>query len=184
MTGLWIIVALLILIFLVFIFLYNLLVSKRIRCREEWAQIDVQLKRRWDLIPNLVETVRGYAAHERETLERVTNARSAAQAAKATPERTEAENVLSGALRQLFALSEHYPGLKANQNFAMLQEEIANTENKIAFSRKQYNTAVAEYNTAAKQFPTKIVADLFNFRAETFFELDDPAQRELPQVKF
>ena len=184
MTGLWIIVAFLILIALVFVFLYNSLVSKRIRCREEWAQIDVQLKRRWDLIPNLVETVRGYAAHERETLERVTNARSAAQAAKTMPERTEAENALGGALRQLFALSEQYPGLKANQNFAMLQEEIANTENKIAFSRKQYNTAVAEYNTAAQQFPAKIVADLFNFRGEVFFELDEAAQRELPQAKF
>jgi len=184
MIAIWVILALLILILLVFIFLYNSLVARRVQCQEAFAQIDVQLKRRYDLIPNLVETVRGYAAHEKETLERVINARNAALAAKSVPERAEAENMLSGALRQIFALSESYPALKANQNFAMLQAEIAQTENQIASSRQQYNSAVAEYNTAVEQFPAKIVADMFAFKKQAFFEMEDAAQREAPKVQF
>ena len=184
MTAVWVLLALLILVLLVFIFLYNSLVGKRVQCQEAFAQIDAQLKRRYDLIPNLVETVRGYAAHEKETLERVVSARNAAQAAKDVGERAETENVLTGALRQIFALSESYPALKANQNFAMLQAENARTEDQIASARQRYNSAVAEYNTAAEQFPAKIVADMFVFKKQAFFEIEDATQREAPKVKF
>jgi LemA protein len=164
--------------------MYNSLVQKRIRCQEAWSQINVQLKRRYDLIPNLVETVKGYAAHEKTTLENVIAARSAAVAAKGVAEQAQAENVLTGALRQLFAVVEAYPNLKANENFTQLQQELAGTENKISFSRQYYNDAAATYNTARETFPSVIIANMFNFQKQEYFELPAPAEGEAPKVKF
>ena len=184
MHVLWIILAVIGVVAIVVISLYNSLVSKRMRCREGWSQIDVQLKRRYDLIPNLVETVKGYAAHEKETLESVIKARNAAIDASGVADQAAAENMLTGALKQLFALSEAYPDLKANENFAQLQEELTSTENKIAFSRQHYNDSVGQYNETIQKFPNSMVAGMFNFKAETFFELEEPAQREVPQVSF
>jgi len=166
------------------VYYYNGLVTRRVRCRNAWSQIDVQLKRRYDLIPNLVETVKGYAAHERETLEAVIQARNQAISAQGVAQQAEAENFLSGALRQLFALSESYPGLKANENFAQLQEELTSTENKIAFARQHFNDSVGSYNTAREKFPANLIAGMFGFKVEEFFELEDAEQREAPQVQF
>ena len=166
------------------VYFYNGLVTRRVRCRNAWSQIDVQLKRRYDLIPNLVETVKGYAAHERETLERVIQARNQAISAKGVAQQAEAENFLTGALRQLFALSESYPGLKANENFAQLQEELTSTENKIAFARQHYNDSVGLYNTAREKFPANLVAGVFSFKTEEFFELEEAEEREAPKVEF
>lgn len=184
MIGLWTVIGILLLLAIVVIFFYNGLVQKRIRCEEAWSQIDVQLKRRYDLIPNLVETVKGYAAHERETLEAVIAARNQAIGAEGVQAQAEAENMLSGALRQLFALSESYPALKANENFAQLQEELTSTENKIAFSRQHYNDSVAVYNTARQTFPSNIIANMFGFQKREFFEIEEPAEREAPKVEF
>ena len=184
MEILLIIIAIIVLGILATIAIYNGLVQKRIRCREAWSQIDVQLKRRYDLIPNLVNTVKGYAAHEKETLERVIQARNAAISAEGVQKQADAENMLTGALRQLFALSEAYPDLKANENFAQLQEELTSTENKIAFSRQHYNDSVGVYNIATQKFPNNLVAGMFGFKAEEFFELEDAAQREVPKVSF
>jgi len=163
---------------------YNGLVRLRNQLENAWAQIDVQLKRRHDLIPNLVETVKGYAKHERDTFERVTQARNMAMNAKSVGERAEAENVLSGALKSLFAVAEAYPELKANQNFMQLQEELASTENKVAFSRQFYNDSVMTYNTRIEVFPTNLLAGTFNFGRREFFEVKDEAQREAPKVSF
>jgi len=163
---------------------YNGLVRRRNRVQESWAQIDVQLKRRYDLIPNLVETVKGYAGHEKETLERVIQARQAGVDATGVAQQAEAENMITAALGRLFALSEAYPDLKANQNFLALQEELASTENKIGFARQYYNGEVRGFNTQTEMFPTSVVAGLFNFHRAEFFELEDAAQREAPQVKF
>ncbi len=184
MTPLTIALVITVIVAVILIALYNGLVSKRTRCRAAWSQIDVQLKRRYDLIPNLVETVKGYASHEKETLEAVINARNAAISAGTVGEQAECENMLSGALRQIFALSESYPDLKANQNFAQLQEELTSTENKIAFSRQHYNDSVGVYNIATQKFPNNLVAGMFGFKAEEFFELEDAAQREVPKVSF
>jgi len=184
MTVALIIIAIVVLLILALIAIYNGLVQKRVRCQEAWSQIDVQLKRRYDLIPNLVETVKGYAAHERETLERVIQARNAAIAAKGVKEQAQAENFLTGALRQLFALSEAYPNLKANENFAMLQEELTSTENKISFSRQHYNDSAAIYNTASLTFPSNMVARLFAFQRQDYFELEEAVQRQAPKVQF
>jgi LemA protein len=166
------------------IYLYNGLVTRRIRTQEAWSQIDVQLKRRYDLIPNLVETVKGYAKHERETLEKVVQARSQAMSAKGVAEQADAENMLSGALRQLFALSESYPALKANENFARLQEELASTENRIAFARQNYNDSCAVYNAACLKFPATLIANTFGFKPAVFFQVEEPAEREAPKVQF
>jgi LemA protein len=164
---------------------YNRLVSLREQVRAAWAQIDVLLKRRHDLIPNVVETVKGYASHERETLERVIAARDSAVAASGNPTQlSQAEGQLSGALRQLFALSEAYPDLKANQNFMDLQRELANTENQIGQQRQQYNAVVAQYNTSMMSFPNNLLAGPFGFTAQPFFEVQEAAQREAPVVKF
>ncbi len=179
-----IVAAVVVLIGLSIIGLYNALVQKRIRCQEAWSQIDVQLKRRYDLIPNLVNTVKGYAAHEKETLERVIQARNAAIGAEGVPKQAEAENMLTGALRQLFALSESYPDLKANQNFAQLQEELTSTENKIAFARQHYNDSAAVYNMAREKFPNNIVAGMFGFTKRDYFEIEEPTHRQTPEVKF
>jgi len=184
MPAVWIGVGVILLILLVLIYFYNSLVGKRVRCQEAWSQIDVQLKRRYDLIPNLVETVKGYAAHERQTLEAVVQARQQAIGASGIQQQADAENMLTGALRQLFALSESYPALKANENFAELQEELTSTENKIAFSRQHYNDSVAVYNMARLKFPNNIVAGMFGFREREYFELEEPQQREVPKVKF
>jgi LemA protein len=164
--------------------LYNGLVALRQQVRSAWSQIDVQLKRRYDLIPNLVETVKGYAAHEKETLERVIQARNAAVAATGAAQHGVAEGVLGGALRQLFALSERYPDLKANQNFLSLQEELSATENKVGFARQHYNDVVASYNTRVQSFPAVVFAGALGFKLEEFFEIAEPTQREAPQVKF
>jgi len=184
MAPVWIVVAVLAITALFIITIYNGLIRKRVRCREAWSQIDVQLKRRYDLIPNLIETVKGYAAHEKETLERVIQARNQAIAAGSVKEQADAENFLTGALRQLFALSESYPNLKANENFAQLQEELTATENKIAFSRQHYNDSAAVYNEARLKFPNNLVANLFNFKEQDYFELEEAEQREAPKVEF
>jgi LemA protein len=167
-----------------FVVAYNGLVRLRNTVKEAWAQIDVQLKRRFDLIPNLVETVKGYAAHERETLENVTRARQAGLSATGVKEQAAADNMITGALGKLFALSEAYPNLKANENFLALQEELSSTENKIAFSRQYYNDSVRQLNTRIQMFPTNFVAGLFHFQPAEFFEVGDAAQREAPKVKF
>lgn len=164
--------------------IYNGLVRLRTRVRAAWAQIDVQLKRRHDLIPNLVETVKGYAAHEKDTLERVITARNRAVAANGPAQSAAAENFLGGALRQLFALSEAYPDLKANTNFQQLSEELTTTENKISFARQHYNESVRELNETIQVFPNVMFAGMFGFKAEEYYELEDPAAKEAPKVKF
>lgn len=164
---------------------YNRLVSLREQVRSAWAQIDVMLKRRYDLIPNLVETVKGYATHEKDTLQAVIAARNQAVAVAGNPgQLSQAEGALSGALRQLFAVAEAYPDLKANTSFTELQRELANTENGIGQSRQQYNALVASYNAAVLSFPNNLLAGPFGFQPQPFFEVQEPAQRDAPQVKF
>lgn len=164
--------------------LYNGLVRLRNAVKNAWSQIDVQLKRRHDLIPNLVETVKGYAAHEKETLSRVISARNFAMNATGPAEAGRAEGALSGALKSLFAVSEAYPDLKANQNFLALQEELTSTENKIAFSRQAYNDAVMRYNNMTEVVPSNIIAGMFNFKASEFFEIVVPEEKDVPKVSF
>jgi LemA protein len=165
---------------------YNGLVGLRNQTKNAWAQIDVQLKRRHDLIPNLVETVKGYMQHERGTLEAVTNARNLAQSlANAGPgERARAEGELGSALARLLAVVENYPNLKANQNFLALQEELTSTENKISFSRQYYNDSVLRYNNKTQMFPSNIIASMSNFKQGEFFEVKVPEEREAPRVSF
>jgi len=172
-----------------FVGLYNGLVRLKNIGKEAWAQIDVQLKRRHDLIPNLVETAKGYMKHERETLESVIQARNAAVAVQADPSKgpaaqAAAENALTGVLRQFFALSESYPDLKANTNMLQVQEELTSTENRIAFARQHYNDSVRRYNTKLEQVPTNIVKNFGDFPPLEFFEIEDAAQREVPKVQF
>jgi LemA protein len=162
---------------------YNGLVSKRNRVDNAWSQIDVQLKRRHDLIPNLVETVKGYAAHERQTLDSVTEARANAINAQGPAQQAQAENALTGALKSLFAVSEAYPDLKANQNFLNLQEEVTSTEDRIAYSRQFYNDSVLTYNTKIQQFPSVLLANMFKFTARDFFDAE-PGETEPVQVQF
>jgi len=164
--------------------LYNSLVTLRNRCDNAWAQVDVQLKRRYDLIPNLVETVKGYAKHEREVFEKVTQARTAAIAATGVKDQGAAENMLSGALKSLFAVAEAYPELKANQNFLMLQEELAGTESKIAYARQFYNDMAMKFNTKQQVFPSNIIAGMFQFKLREYFEIEEPAAREPVKVQF
>jgi len=163
---------------------YNGLISRRNRVKESWAQIDVQMRRRYDLIPNVVETVKGYAAHERGVFENVTKARAQAMNAGSVEDRAQAENLLTGALKTLFAVAENYPELKANQNFLALQEELAGTENRIGFARQHYNDVVRDYNVGIQQVPANIIAGVFGFKEEPFFEIEEPAAREAPKVKF
>jgi len=167
-----------------FVFTYNGLVRLRNQVKNAWSQIDVQLKRRYDLIPNIVETVKGYAAHEKETFERVVQARQRGIDASDVKQQQEAENMITGALRQLFALSEAYPDLKANQNFLALQEELASTENKIGFARQYYNDTVKDFNTRQEMFPANLVASMLGFQPSEFFEIEEASQREAPKVKF
>jgi LemA protein len=164
--------------------LYNNLITLRNRCDNAWAQVDVQLKRRYDLIPNLVETVKGYAKHEREVFEKVTQARTAAIAATGIKDQGAAENMLSGALKSMFAVAEAYPELKANQNFLMLQEELAGTESKIAYARQFYNDIVMKFNTRQQVFPSNIIAGMFHFQLKEYFELEEPAAKEPVKVQF
>lgn len=164
--------------------LYNGLVRSRNEVDNAWAQIDVQLKRRHDLIPNFVETVKGYAKHESETFEKVIKARNMAMNAQGVADRAEAENQLTGALKTLFSVSEAYPDLKANQNFIMLQEELASTENKISFARQFFNDRAMAYNTSIQSFPANLFAGQFNFTAREYFEVKDEAERAVPQVSF
>jgi LemA protein len=165
---------------------YNSLVRLRNQARNAWAQIDVQLKRRHDLIPNLVETVKGYMKHERETLEAVTAARNLAQGAigKGVGTQAKAETGLSGALSRLLAVAENYPDLKANQNFLALQEELTSTENRISFSRQFYNDSVLNYNNKTQMFPSNLIASMFRFKPDEFFEVEVAAEREVPGVSF
>jgi LemA protein len=166
--------------------MYNGLVRLRNVVKNAWAQIDVQLKRRHDLIPNLVETVKGYAGHEKETLENVTKARTQAVSASGSgpAAQAQAEGALSSALGRLMVVVERYPDLKANQNFLALQEELTSTENKISFSRQHYNDSVMTYNTRTQSFPVNVIAGMFGFKDEEFFELEDEAAREAPKVQF
>jgi LemA protein len=166
---------------------YNSLVGRRVETQNAWSQIDVQLKRRYDLIPNLVETVKGYATHEKETFERVIQARNAAMNASGPAAHAAAENALSGTLKTLFAVAEAYPDLKANTSFLSLQEELKSTENRIGFARQHYNDSVSGYNTGLQRFPSNLIANTFGFRPAEFFKLDEAeaAQvREAPKVKF
>lgn len=165
--------------------MYNSLVGLRNQVKNAWAQIDVQLKRRHDLIPNLLETVRGYKDFERQTLEAVTKARQmAVEITGGALETAKVESMLSQTLKSLFAVAENYPDLKANQNFLALQEELASTENKIGFARQFYNDAVMGYNNRIQMFPSSIIAGTFHFQPEPFFEIEAAAEREVPQVKF
>ncbi len=181
----WIFLALIAIVAVFFVGIYNRLVTLRQRLKNAWAQIEVQLKRRYDLIPNLVSTVKGYASHEKETFEKVTQARNMAIQAKDVSEQAGAENMLSGALKTLFAVAESYPELKADANFRQLQEELTNTEGKIAFSRQFYNDTVMTYNTTIQQFPTVLLAGMFGFHKEDYFNLDEEAAaREAVKVEF
>ncbi|MBD3389266.1 MAG: LemA family protein [Candidatus Altiarchaeales archaeon] len=167
----------------VVIMTYNSLVTLRNRCENAWSQIDVQLKRRNDLIPNLVETVKGYAAHEQETFTRITEARAAMANAQTVKEKASANNMLTGALKSLFAVVENYPDLKANQNFMQLQEELTTTENKISYARQFYNDSVMKYDTSRQTFPNNIIAGMFHFVDRDYFEVEEAA-REVPNVDF
>lgn len=180
----WIVVIAVAVVGLIILALYNRLVRLRMQTKNAWSQIDVQLKRRYDLIPNLVETVKGYAGHEKETLERVVQARQQAIGAHGVREQAQAENMLTQTLRQLFALSEAYPNLKANENFLRLQEELSSTENRIGFARQYYNNTVEQYNTAIQVFPAVLFAAAFGFGPAEFFQLDDAQERTAPKVKF
>src|ERR1700741_2908971 len=183
MVAVIVIVVVVLLLLLVFWLGYNGLVKRRNQVDNAWSQIDVQLKRRHDLIPNLVETVKGYAAHERGTFEAVTNARANAINAQTQPEQAQAENVLSGALKSLFAVAEAYPDLKANQNFLNLQEELTAAEDRVAYARQYYNDSVLSYNTQIQKFPTNILAGAFNFEKREFFDAA-PEDTETPRVQF
>jgi len=163
---------------------YNRFIVLRKRTDEAWSDIDVQLKRRYDLIPNLVETVKGYAAHESGVFEKVTQARAQAISASGTAQKAEAENMLSGALKSLFAVAEAYPQLRASENFSKLQEELSDTENKIQAARRFYNGNARDFNTAIAVFPSNIIANTFGFKAAEFFGVDDEAERKAVQVKF
>jgi LemA protein len=178
------ILAVVALVAIALVVLYNRFVRLRNRVDNAWAQIEVQLKRRWDLIPNLVETVKGYAAHERETFENVTQARAAAQQAQTPAESAQAEGLLGQALGRLFAVAEAYPELQADENFRQLQGELAETENRIAVSRQVYNDTVLTFNNAIQTFPGLVFAGPFGFTQREFFDVEDEAQREAPRVSF
>jgi len=184
MNPLFIVIIVLVVVGLWLAGAYNMLVRNRNRVKESWSDIDVQLKRRYDLIPNLVETVKGYAEHERSTLDAVIQARSRAMGAQTVAEHAQAENMLSGALKSLFALSEAYPQLRAVESFTKLQDELSDTENKIQAARRFYNTNVMSLNTAVESFPTNLIAGQFGFQKAEFFQLNEEAAREPVAVKF
>jgi LemA protein len=184
MVALWIFIIIIAVIIVVAVGIYNGLITLRNRADNAWAQVDVQLRRRYDLIPNLVETVKGYAKHEKEVFQKVTEARSQAIDAGSVKEQEQAENMLTGALKSLFAVVENYPELKANQNFLLLQEELAGTEGKIAYARQFYNDTVMKFNTKQQVFPSNIVANMFGFKEKDYFEIEEPAAREPVKVDF
>ena len=184
MIVLLVLILFLVIIVFGFIGIYNALIQLRNRVKNAWSQIDVQLKRRHDLIPNLVETARGYMKHERETFTTITEARSKAMQAQSVGDKAQAEGALTGALSKFLVVVENYPDLKANQNFLALQEELTSTENKIAFSRQNYNDQVLFYNNKIQMFPSNIVAGMFNFKQNEFFELEDQAEKAVPKVNF
>ena len=181
--GLILLVVLLALVVIV-VGIYNSLVRLRVQTDNAWADIDVQLKRRYDLIPNVVETVKGYASHEKSTLENVIKARNAAMSAQGPAAKAEAENILTGALRQLFALAEAYPQLRAVESFTQLQTTLGQIEDAVQNARRYYNAVVRDLNTKIQMFPSNLIANLFGFRPREFFELADAAQREAPKVSF
>jgi LemA protein len=183
MTPLYVILGIVVIIFLYVIGIYNRLVSLRNRIENAWAQIDVQLKRRFDLIPNLVETVKGYASHEKTVFENVTKARNMMSEATTVKEQADANNMLTGALKSLFAVAEAYPELKANQNFMALQTELTGTEDKISYTRQFYNDAVMTLNTMIQTFPSNIIASMFGFTNKEYFEIEDEA-RQAVKVSF
>jgi LemA protein len=183
-TMAWIPLIILVVIVFAVVGMYNSLVGLRNRVKNAWSQIDVQLKRRHDLIPNLVETAKGYVKHERETLENITKARARAMEAGSVGDKSKAEADLSGALGRFMLVVENYPDLKANQNFLALQEELTSTENKIAFARQSYNDAVLFFNNKIQMFPSNILANMFNFKLEEFFEVEEASEKAVPKVSF
>ncbi len=180
----WIILAIVAVIVIFIISTYNSLVTLKQRVKNAWSQIDVQLQRRFDLIPNLVETVKGYMGHESEVLEKVTSLRTSWANANTVHEKSELDNELSGALRTIMAVSENYPDLKANENFSQLQEELQNTENKISFSRQFYNDTTTKYNTKLELFPSNVIAGMFGFKSEELFEAESDEARKNVKVDF
>ena len=180
----WIMLAVLVVVLMWLVSIYNQLVQLRENVKNGWSQIDVQLKRRYDLIPNLVETAKGYMAHEKDTLEKVIKARQQAIDASGLKNKAEAENFLTGTLRSLFAVAENYPNLKADQQMIRLQEELTSTENRIAFARQYYNDEVNRLNTAVQMFPSSLVANMGGFSKTDFFEIKDLTEKETPKVKF
>jgi LemA protein len=184
MGALIILLVIIVAVVLMAVGMYNSLVVLRNRCDNGWSQIDVQLRRRYDLIPNLVETVKGYAKHEREVFEKVTQARAAAVNAQGVKEQGQAENVLTGALKSLFAVAENYPELKANQNFLLLQEELSGTESKVAYARQFYNDTVMKYNMRTQMFPSSILAGMFGFKARDYFQIEEDVAKGPVKVQF
>lgn len=184
MSNAWILIAVAAVLLVMVVVLYNSLVRQRNLVQNSWNQIDVQLKRRHDLIPNLIETVKGYAAHEKQVFENVTESRNLARSARGRSDQIAAEGQLSAALANLFAVAEAYPDLKANQNFMALQEELTSTENKIAFARQHYNDSVMVYNNKRQEFPSVVVASLFNFKEEPYWKIQEASERQVPSVKF
>ena len=184
MIWVLVLIGIVVVVGLLLVALYNRLVQQRNRVDNAWAQVEVQLKRRWDLIPNLVETVKGYAAHERETFENVTQARARAQQASTPGEAAQAEGILGAALGRLFAVAEAYPELQADENFRQLQTELSETENRVAVSRQVYNDTVLTYNNTVQTFPGLVLAGPFGFTIREFFEVEDQTQREPPSVDF
>jgi len=185
-AWIWILILLGVLVVLavIVVAMYNKLVSLRNRAENAWAQVDVQLRKRYDLIPNLVEAVKGYAAHERQVFQEVTEARTRAQQAQGVQEQAQAENMLSAAIGRLFAVAEAYPELRATENFQQLQASLTEVEGDIAVSRQVYNDTVLTYDTALETVPTSIIAGIFNFRPREYFEVEEAAIREAPQVSF
>ena len=180
----WVILIILAIIIIAFIVIYNSLVTMRLRVKNAWSQIDVQLQRRFDLIPNLVETVKGYMGHEADVLAKVTNLRTSWADAKTVDEKANLDNQLSESLKTIMAVAENYPDLKANQNFSELQTELTNTENKISYSRQFYNDTVTRYNTKLEVFPSNVVASMFHFTAENLFEVEDQNAKKNVKVDF
>lgn len=184
MTIVWILIAVVVIVAAWFVLTYNGLITLRNRTDEAWSDIDVQLKRRYDLIPNLVNTVKGYASHESGVFQKVTEARSQAMGAESPKAKAEAENMLTDTLKSLFAVAEAYPDLKANENFAKLQDELSDTENKIQASRRFYNGNVRDFNTKLQVFPTSMIGGMLGFKKYEFFEVENAEEREAPEVKF
>lgn len=180
----WIVLGIIVILAILFVSVYNNLVTSRNKVHNAFANIDTQLQRRFDLIPNLVETVKGYASHESKVLENVTAARSGYMNAKTPEEKMEADNALTGTLKTLFAVAEGYPELKANQNFSKLQEDLKGTEDKIAFSRQFYNDAVTMYNDKLLVFPNNIIGGMFGFKAEALYKIDNDSAKQTPKVQF